>query len=336
MSELIHKDRTVQDIINEMTPEQRDLMDHIVGAAVADEVIDDDAVVEQALALSLEQRQAIDFIVGGLMFQSIEGEMAQSALRVNAFLEHFGVKGMKWGVRNVDRPGGGSGGSASKSQSKPTKLPKQPKLVGAANTVKLSNSTRNTADERKAARKEVRKGTADATDAHVAALKSTGHRVANAFLGDKTYWKGVAITAGVAGAVALSPAVLPASVLGAIGAAATGVGLSSTAGVAAGTTVVYGSAYVGAQVASTVLQVKNLYRAVTGNTKVDESYARVGDAATNSYRKGNDRTAKVLRRNGGLSGRKVNKALKQSDDLRVDSFLEHHLEVSLGQMKSGA
>lgn len=336
MSELHHKDRTIQDVIDEMTPEQRDLMDYIVGAAVADEVIDDDAVVAQAEALSLEQRQAIDFIVGGLLFQSIDGELSQDALRVSEFLEHFGVKGMKWGVRKRDETGGssaGGGSSASKSQQKPTK---PPKLVGNASTVKLSGSTSNTKDERAAARKAVRRGTADATQAHVAALKSTGHRVANAFLGDKTYWKGVAITAGVAGSVALSPAVLPVGVLGAIGAGVTGAASGSAVAVAAGSTAITTSAYVGAQVASAVLQVKNLYRAVAGNSKVDESYARMGATTIENYRLGVNRTAKTLRRNGGLSGRKTKKALKQSDDLRVDNFLEHHLGMTLGHMQSEA
>jgi hypothetical protein len=324
---LAHKERTLQDIIDEMTPDQRDLMDLIIGAAVEDEVIDDDDVVEKALALPEEQRQLIDFVIGGILSME-EVNLAQSNLRVNNFLAHFGVKGMKWGIRNVDRPGG-SAGSTSKSQQKP------PKLVGASNTVKLSNSTKNTPEERQDARKAVRKGNATAEQAHVAALKSTGHRVANAFLGDKSYWKGVAATVGIAGAVALSPAVLPAGVLGAIGAAVTGASATSAVGVAAGSSAVTSSAYVGMQVAGTVLKVTNLVRAVRGNSRIDDSYARLGSNITSSYKKGMDRTAKILRKDGGLSGRKTKKALKQSDELRVSNFLEHHLGVSLGQMKSG-
>ena len=326
MSDLAHKERTLQDIIDEMTPEQRDLMDLIVGAAVEDEVIDDDVIVERALALPEEQRQLIDFVIGGLLTKAEDAELEQSNLRVSNFLAHFGVKGMKWGVRNVDR---GSGGSSAPKATKP------PKLVGAANTVKLSNSTMNTADERKAARQAVRKGTATATEAHVAALKSTGHRVANAFLGDKSYWKGVAVTVGVAGAVAASPAVLPAGVLGAIGAAVTGASASSAVGVAAGSSAVTTSAYVGMQVAGTALKVTNLVRAVRGNSRIDDSYARLGSNVTASYKKGMDRTAKILRKDGGLSGRKAKRALKQSDDLRLGKFLEHHAAVSLGTMKSG-
>jgi len=332
MTALAHKDRTLQDIIDEMTSEQRELMDLIVGAAVEDEVIDDDDVVAAALALPEEHLQLINFVVGGLLSKAESDELEQSNLRVNKFLEHYGVKGMQWGVRNVDRPAGGSGGSASKSQTKPAKTPA---LVGAANTTKLSNSTKNTADERKAARQAVRKGTATAEDAHVAALKSTGHRVANAFLGDKTYWKGIAATAGVAGAVALSPAVLPVGVLGAIGAAVTGASASSAVGVAAGSTALSASAYLGAQIAGTTLQVTNLVRAVRGNSRIDESYARLGSNVTSSYKKGMDRTAKILRKDGGGSGRKIKKALKQSDELRVNNFLEHHATASLGLMKSG-
>lgn len=329
MTTLAHKDRTLQDIIDEMTPDQRELMDLLIGAAVEDEVIDDDDVVTRALALPEEQRQLIDFLIGGILSKAEDEELAQSNLRVNSFLEHFGVKGMKWGVRNVDRPGGNS---ASKSQRKPAK---PPALVGGANTVKLSGSTRNTADERKAARKEVRKGTASAETAHVAALKSTGHRVANAFLGDKSYWKGIAVTAGVAGAVALSPAVLPAGVLGAVGAAVTGASASSAVGIAAGSSAITTSAYIGMQVSQTTLQITNLVRAIRGNSRIDDSYARLGSNVTASHKKGMDRTAKILRKDGGLSGRKTKKALRQGDDLRVGKFLEHHADVSLGQMKSG-
>lgn len=329
MTTLAHKDRTLQDIIDEMTLDQRELMDLLIGAAVEDEVIDDDDVVTRALALPEEQRQLIDFLIGGILSKAEDEELAQSNLRVNSFLEHFGVKGMKWGVRNVDRPGGNS---ASKSQRRPTK---PSALVGVANTVKLSGSTRNTADERKAARKEVRKGTASAETAHVAALKSTGHRVANAFLGDKTYWKGVALTVGVAGAVAASPAVLPIGVLGTIGAAVTASSANTAVAVTAGSTAVTTSAYLGMQIATASLQVTNLVRAVRGNSRIDDSYARLGSNVAASYKKGMDRTAKILRKDGGLSGRKTKKALRQGDDLRVGKFLEHHSSVSLGQMKSG-
>lgn len=321
MSELAHKERQFQDIIDEMTPEQRELMDLIIGAAVEDEVIDDDDVVEQALALPEEQRQLIDFLIGGILSKAESEELAQANLRVDNFLEHFGVKGMKWGVRNVDR---GVGGGSSKSQQKPAK---PAALQGVASTVKLSGSTRNTADERKAARKEVRKGTASAETAHVAALKSTGHRVANAFLGDKTYWKAIAVTAGVAGAVALSPAVLPASVLGTVGAAFTGASASSAVTAAAGSTAITTSAYLGMQVSATALQITNLVRAVRGNTRIDDSYARLGANVASSYKKGMDRSAKVLRKDGGLSGRKVKRAMRQSED-----FMSGYAAVSLGEM----
>lgn len=323
MTTLAHKEHTLQDIIDEMTSEERELMDHIVGAAVEDEEIEDDSVVDAFDALSDVQKQAINFIVGALLAKNEDDELAQANLRTNTFLEHFGVKGMKWGVRNSD-----SGGS-TKPAAKPAKL------VGAPSTVKLSGSTSNTADERKAARQAVRKGNATATQAHVAALKSTGHRVANAFLGDKTYWKGLAVAAGVAGGVALSPAVLPVGVLGAIGAAVTGAAGGSAVAVAAGSTALTTTGYVGFQLSSTVLGVTNLVRAVRGNSRIDDSYARLGSTVTANYKKGMDRTAKILRKDGGQSGRKIKKALRQSDDLRVTNFLEHHAATSLRAMKSG-
>jgi hypothetical protein len=234
---------------------------------------------------------------------------------------------MKWGVRNSDRPSGRSGGSAPKPRKPP------PPLVGSGTTARLSGSTMNTKENRQAARKQVRRGNATAEVAHVAALKSTGHRVANAFLGDKSYWKGVALATGIVGAVGLAPAVLPASALGAIGAAVTGAAANSAVGVAAGSTALTGSAYLGAQLAGTGLQIANLVRAVRGNSRIDASYERLGNAAVASTKKGMKQTAKILRKDGGLS--RTKRALRQSDDLRVASFLEHHATASLGRMKSG-
>lgn len=311
MTSLAHKERTLQDIIDEMTPNQRELMDLIVGAAVEDEVIDDDDIVEKAEALPLEQRQLIDFVVGSLLDQQDREGLEQSNLRVNNFLAHYGVKGMKWGVRKRDDD------SRATNKSMPYSGPKG----GTTNDLAAVNTREN----RKVARAKVRAGNATAQEAHLAALKSTGHRVTNAFLGDKTYWKGMAKTAGVAGTLIgvglAGPALIPASALGVTSAAVFSASVST--------------GLVGGQVAGTVLQVTNLIRAVQGNQRIYDSYAQLGNNVAANYKKGLDRTAKILRKDGGLSARKSKKALRQSDDLRVTNFLEHHAGVSLGSMKPG-
>lgn len=314
MTDLAHKVRTLQDIIDEMTPEQRETMDLVIGAAVEDEVIDDDKLVAEALALPEEQRQLIDFVVGNVLAQQDSDQLEQSDLRVSEFLEHFGVKGMKWGVRKRDVTDGQSRKSGAPAYS-------APKGGGVNGLMSV-----NTKENRSVARAKVRAGNATAQEAHLAALKSTGHRVANAFLGDKTYWKGMAKTAGIAGTLIgvglAGPALIPASALGVTSAAV----FSGSVGVGVA----------GAQISSAVLQVTNIIRAVQGNQRIYESYSQLGSNLANNYQKGLDRTAKILRKDGGLSSGKSKKALRQSDDLRVANFLEHHATVSLGQMKSGA
>lgn len=334
-------ERTLQDIIDGMTPEQKDLQALIVGAAVENEVIDDDEVVAQFDALPDEQKFLIHYIVGGALDKKESEELAQANLKVNNFLSHYGVKGMKWGIRKRDETGGGSSGSSTKKAPAP--------LAGSGSAARLSGSTANTKENRAEARKRVRKGTATAQEAHIAALKSTGHRVANAFLGDKSYWKGIAITAGIAGAVAgsaaLAPALMPAATLATIGEIAffaggtivtppTGVAVATGASVVTG--LGYTAAAVGAQISSSVLGITNIVRAVRGNSRIDQSYATLGNKALMNQKAGVKRTQKILRKDGGLSKRKTNRALTQSDDLRVNQFLEHHATVSLGSMKSGA
>lgn len=314
MSELTHKERTLQDIIDEMTPEQRETMDLVVGAAVEDEVIDDDTIVARAEALPLEQRQLIDFLVGSVLDQQESASLEQSNLRVNNFLEHYGVKGMKWGVRKRDLSDGQSRGGGKSAYS-------APKGGGVDGLMSV-----NTKENRSVARAKVRAGNATAQEAHLAALKSTGHRVANAFLGDKSYWRGMATTVGIGGAVIgaslAAPALLPASALGV-----------TSAAVLSGTT---SAGIVGIQVSGAVLQVTNIIRAVQGNQRIYESYSQLGNNIANNYQAGMKRTAKILRKDGGLSSGKSKKALKQSNDLRVNNFLEHHLTTPVAQMQAGA
>lgn len=165
MSELTHKERTLQDIIDEMTPEQRETMDLVVGAAVEDEVIDDDTIVARAEALPLEQRQLIDFLVGSVLDQQESASLEQSNLRVNNFLEHYGVKGMKWGVtKNSD-------GTVTVNQTKVAKSLRktdQPVTVSqrkAGTYVKAKGGQRQTASQdaikTQAARQRAKRSTTD-------------------------------------------------------------------------------------------------------------------------------------------------------------------------------
>lgn len=326
MTTLAHKERTLQDIIDEMTPEQKELQALIVGAAVEDEVINDDDVLAEYEALPEEQRLLVDFMVGNILAES---SLDHDALRVNAFLEHFGVKGMKWGVRKSSSSTGGP---------------------------RLSKMASNTKENRREAREKVRSGVASLGEAHRASLKSVGHRAVNAFTGDKTFWKRTAIAAGVAGGVAgaaaAAPFVLPASTLAAIGSFSLGAAGASgvVANGVAGTTIINGSvvslasvgqvalasagvsaASLGLTGATAVNAASNVVRAVRGNSRVDRSHASLGKTLQQRQTAGSKQVQKVLNRNGSI--RKRN--LRQSDDLRVDQFLEHHASVNLGQMKSG-
>ena len=313
---LAHKERTLQDILDEMTPEQRDLMAIVVAAAVDDvDIFGDDELVRGFDALSDEQKNLIDFVVGAALAQG--SSMKQSDdLRVSKFLEHFGVKGMKWGVTNADRPAG------------------KPSLAKRTSGVQID-----------AARAKVKAGTATLGEVHKAALKTSGHRVINAFLGDKTYWKRTAIAAGVtaavAGAAITAPMVMPAGALAAVGAWAGGttafggaVTYSSATLAAMGASAITGvgttAASVGWQVATTVNQVGNLARAIGGNTRISRNYEKLGREISSRQTAGNARTRKILNKSGSIS----KKSLKQSD-LRVGEFLAHHANTSLKQAKQG-
>lgn len=98
-------------------------------------------------------------------------------------LAHYGVKGVKWGVRR-DGSGAYVEGTFKSEVAK--------------------------------ARQKVTAGTATLGDAHLAALKSTSRRVANGLLGDKTYWKNIAALSGISAAAAADimfpPAGIPAAV----------------------------------------------------------------------------------------------------------------------------
>lgn len=242
--------RTIQDVLDEMTPEEKDLQALIVGAALEDVYLSEDSeTVEQYDALSLEKKDVIEFVLGNVL---AEEELKHSEA-VGAFLAHFGVKGMKWGVRKERSTG----------------------------TDRLSKSVINNPANRSSARETIRLGGTGALPTHVAQLKSTGHRAVNALTGDKTFWKRMAITAGVTAATLAATNVgvglLPTDILASVGSkigesgatasAADNAAWGKTALEIAGITVAWGGG-----IASTVANVAtNTGRAVRGNARVDKS-----------------------------------------------------------------
>lgn len=315
---LSHKERTIQDILDEMTPEQTELQTLIVGAALEGEDLSaDDDTVAAYDALPDEQKYLIDFLAGNIITQYMEHD----ALKVDTFLSHYGVKGMKWGIRNVDR-----------------------------GTDRLSRSSSNTAYKRDIARAKVNAGKGTLADAHLASLKSTGQRAINAFTGDKRFWRNMAVTAGIAtGGLALSaaaPALMPAGVLVGIGASTTNAlgatfgisglaaGMSAAELAATGAGVVSGIGYnltsTGAIVSAGTNAVTNAARAVRGNARVDKSYAELGKNLLNRQVEGSKATRKVLNRSGSINKDKITRKpeLKQSDDL-VGDFLAHVADTRL-------
>jgi hypothetical protein len=244
---------------------------------------------------------------------------------VEEFLAHHGVKGMKWGVRKRDDSGGGSGGG---KQKKPANFPLR----------KITTKTPEGAGLRAESKMKFKQGTGDLGNAHLAALKTKGHRTLNAFLGDKTYWKRAAIIAGV-GLAGLTvsvavPGLLPAATLGWIGthvgnATAIANGLHLTAGsastaamnAAVGKSVMTGIGtgltQVGVSGASIANKVSNTVRAVRGNARIEKSFSQMGKHLWDDQRTGSKQVQKVLKRNGSLSGRKLRHGM---DD---DQFLAH-------------
>lgn len=342
-----HKDKTLQDLYDEFTPSQKELVDLIVGAAVEDEDLSGQTdVISDFNALSDIQKDLVDFIVGSATFR--EETLEHSAdLAMEDFLAHFGVKGMRWGVRKKDDGGGSSGGSA-----KTAKTAKKSRTSGDIDGgARLSKSMDNTDLARRAAREKVRVGTATMKEAHIASLKSTGHRTVNALLGDKTFWKRAAqySVAGLAigGAITAVPLVLPSSTLAAIGmwtvgAAASSSGASagwaaasittaqavtlgttvfSAAGLGAGTTIGYGG--IGVSAAT------NVVRAVRGNARVDKSYAKLGNTVHKNQRDGNKKVMKVLNKNGGIAKRK----LKHSD-VTAEDLVTHFSNIPLAVLET--
>ena len=294
VSELRHSERTLQDEMDDMTPEKKEAQAHIVGAALSDVDLSDD-VIKEYNSFSDVEKMVTAFLVGNILAEESNSLKQSDMGLVENFLAHFGVKGMRWGVTT----------------------------------------------SRSSARAKVKSGGATLGEAHGAALKSTGHRAINAFTGDKTFWKRTAITAGVAVTVAAAataaPLVLPTSTLVAIGASVTGstsvagVGLVSgslvnLAEVGAATIFSAGvsSATVGAGAATIANVVGNTYRAVAGNSKINKSYASLGQTMSNRQNTGTKRINKMLNKEGSIAKRDL-----KHEGVDLDSFIAHHASTKL-------
>jgi len=107
------KTQTIQDVLDSSSGEQRDVMDIVVGAALANESLSDNPeIISKYDALSIEQKEIINFVVGSKLSGMSQ---LKHQMDVEEFLSHFGVKGMRWGIRNDDKGSGKSSASSQKS-----------------------------------------------------------------------------------------------------------------------------------------------------------------------------------------------------------------------------
>lgn len=300
----------LNDLMGKMSPDQKDFIALIVGAALDGGGLDEGSV-DRYIELSDMDKYLIDFIVGNVEAE----ELAHSIMeRVGAFLEHYGVKGMKWGVirDRINPPSS------------------------------LSRSSENTSVNRKAARAAVESGGGvTAKQAGLAALKSKGHRAINALTGDKTFWRRMAYTSGIAVGVAAPPIaaawLLPAGTLAALGSSSVGVAMAgsyASSAFATPTATAMGSialANAGLVAGYTVNSVGGLIniagntaRAVAGNTIVNRNYAKVGNTLLSRQKSGRKRVLGAL---NAVAGTRV-KDLRHSD-ISFDEIF-HALEAGSG------
>lgn len=319
---------TVDDVVAAMNEDQRETLDIVVGAALADfDISGYPEVVQRYNDLSAEHKNIIDFIVGGLLAEGTA--LAHSDIDDEDVIAHYGIKGMRWGFRKSNDN----------------------------STIRLSSSAENTPEGRKVARDAVKSGSATLGQAHLAGLKSTGHRVANAFLGDKTYWKRAAVIAGFTavgvGATVASAGLLPTGILTSIGAHALGGTVITAAGktavvtsVGGHTAVVGGAALVqlgqqavvgiglgvthaAATTAGLANAVTNTARAIRGNARIDKSYAALGKTIQARQTAGTKRVNKILRRDGSLR----KKDLTHSFQENVETILQHAARAEFDESK---
>lgn len=308
-------ERTIQTIMDEMSPEQKDLQALVVGAALdGQSLAGNPEVLAQYESLSDEHKHLIDYLVGNIM---AEEDLKHDAM-AGEFLSHYGVKGMKWGVIRDKLNGPGS----------------------------LSRSSANTPEGRASARRAVKSGRATLKETHLASLKSTGHRAINAFTGDKTFWRRMAIGAGVStgilAATIAAPFALPVGVLGALGSTSAAAAIVGTTSAFMGTTeigiaaIVLGgsTAATGTLAVSTAANVVgNTARAVAGNSLINRSYDRLGKTMVRRQKSGKQRVAQVLGKAGKTVAGIRDKDLLQQDIMSNGDFLSHYANVTFDQME---
>lgn len=318
------KARTIQDVYDEMSEDKKDLLKIILGTVKENTNLSGNVdIVKRYNALSQEHKNLIDYSVGSML--ELDKRVEHSDLQVGEFLAHFGVKGMKWGVRRERDKSSGP---------------------------RPSDNLLNVRSERAIARAKVKRGVGTLKDAHMAGLKSTGHRVVNGLTGDKTFWKDeakVLAAAGLTFGTAMAAAYgLPDSVLSSFGDKAPQVILgkdnqllvfSSDKFKAQASLISAGMA--GASGISTVGRgrnfITNTARAVRGNERVRKSFDSISERAHQNQKSGNKQVRKVLNESGSISKKnlkldKNQKTVKHSQS-EVASFLKHYDIDHLGQGK---
>lgn len=93
---LQHSQDTAEDVLNKMAPRARQTFTVILGAVLEDQDLSDDQeVLSSYESLSPTEKVVLNYAVG----VAVTSPKYLRHSEVSAFLAHYGVKGMKWGVR---------------------------------------------------------------------------------------------------------------------------------------------------------------------------------------------------------------------------------------------
>ena len=277
--------QTIGDFYKSLPKNQAEIVDVVIGAAVDGEDLSENPDIVAAYdALPDMVKYFIDFVVGGS--SAIDTEVEHSDLRTGEFLEHFGVKGMRWGVRKSETYAKDPSGTKTIVQNKM---------------------------DRGAMRARVYSGNGTLGEAHLAGLKSRGHRIANALLGDKRYWTTRAKILGASvlgvGVAMATPSFLPSGLLQDLGRAAHSSmadnpfvpkSVFESAGKKIATGIGLTAVGIGSNVASGTAAVTNLGRAIRGNARISKSYNALGEEALRRQTEGSKQVQKTLRKSGSI------------------------------------